>query len=1287
MDNIRSGLSGDYVLGADIDLSGYPNWVPIGTPSAPFTGTLDGTGYTISNLAINRPTEDYIGLFGSCSFATLAKAPNLKNLAITGANITGQDCTGVLAGQILTTLFVENGGLDLVQGCNSAGSVSGRNQVGGLAGYVQGPAYAGHVIAPNVNNYIVFEEVLARITNCNSTAAVTGSGANIGGLIGRLNEIRPYQSRASGAVTGGDIVGGLVGYYYRGACDLCFATGDVTGTVIAGGLIGRASYRPIVSRSYAEGDVTGTGAYEAPTNYMGVGYGGLIGDCEIEAIDKCYAIGNVTGPCRVGGLIGGCHGGNYRSPNISHCFAWGNVEATSMAAGGLIGYIYADMGEIEQGYCAGSVTAPSDAGAVIGQVGVPPFPGATPGTPVIIEPLYFNSAVNTVSTVNGGRGLSAAAFQADSTFDGAWSGYDSIWVIDLDEANYPLLRVFYDPVGISLASTKGTATQGLVLAYTTDGKVFYRAFDGASWAAEVGIPALPEPASALSIFATNDLRIGFITDVAGALSWALTQADSMTIEHVKSLPAGTCGNLIQTDDDVPKLYSINAVQSLAKNDAIFAGNWAALAFGGAKNIPSDNYMSRLKAKYFGGKTWAVWRSRGQHRISPQDEAADVEEALDLVSGSITLRQDTPVVSVSLEVDSFDRTEDGPYGYPIFKYETSAASSVTEVPNGYIGIYTAVDLNNVRNNLSGNYIQMADIDLSGYTNWVPIADYDSNDPFSGIYDFNGFEVSFLTVNSTKNDVGLFGWCIGATFTRVRIINCDVITTRGDAGALAGYIEDCTLYDCYSSGRIQAASYAGGLVGAVWPSTIDRCGSGCDVYTTSTAGGLFGSTRGVILKQCFADGNVTGNQWTGGLIGEVLSGGVEDAYSRGDVIGNSGPIGGLIGCIGEFENSTIVRAYATGNVANGRVASNVGPVVGYAYPGTVVSDTYYDYTTTMQTGSPGIPKSTPEMQQQATFVGWDFETIWKLSAKDEYIPNYPPASTLQLRFKAGDSDPLPMGIFYVDRTQFAVGRENVSVNARNSIGKYLKDQTFDERNNYPVMDLQTILAQILTGAGITYYYVGPETSQVGMAFAPNQPILDGIDDVLTAVRDWQIREEADGKVVVAERTDVAFTQPGTYTFYRNQDVFSRSVTKDDGQTYGRVCVHTGDFTVRVYRPISSSLGWLPPAQKTLYIQAPDGTLSVDAAALATEIAGQLSNSGEVEDFVGPIRPQLLPGDQAQIVDEDGPNLLGTITTVTHRFGLDGFYTAFTVDSGGKINRPMLKDYLQQVSSGVVKAKRTY
>jgi hypothetical protein len=39
-------------------------WQPIGTDLYPFTGTFDGQGYEISDLFIDRPDADYVGVFG-----------------------------------------------------------------------------------------------------------------------------------------------------------------------------------------------------------------------------------------------------------------------------------------------------------------------------------------------------------------------------------------------------------------------------------------------------------------------------------------------------------------------------------------------------------------------------------------------------------------------------------------------------------------------------------------------------------------------------------------------------------------------------------------------------------------------------------------------------------------------------------------------------------------------------------------------------------------------------------------------------------------------------------------------------------------------------------------------------------------------------------------------------------------------------------------------------------------------------------------------------------------------
>ena len=72
LDSVRHHLSSHYILTANIDLSGYSDWKPIGYTygaSNPFNGTLDGNGKTISNMRITSMLYDStlhnveIGLF------------------------------------------------------------------------------------------------------------------------------------------------------------------------------------------------------------------------------------------------------------------------------------------------------------------------------------------------------------------------------------------------------------------------------------------------------------------------------------------------------------------------------------------------------------------------------------------------------------------------------------------------------------------------------------------------------------------------------------------------------------------------------------------------------------------------------------------------------------------------------------------------------------------------------------------------------------------------------------------------------------------------------------------------------------------------------------------------------------------------------------------------------------------------------------------------------------------------------------------------------------------------
>ena len=133
-------------------------------------GSFDRQGGTISGLLINRPTTNYVGLFGYVGIGG-------DHVGLQNVTVTGQNDTGALAGY-------NSGAITLAY---AAGTVSGAGLVGGLVG---------------VN--------VGTITQAYATAAVSGTGNYVGGLAG-YNSNAITQSYAAGTVSGLSYVGGLAG--------------------------------------------------------------------------------------------------------------------------------------------------------------------------------------------------------------------------------------------------------------------------------------------------------------------------------------------------------------------------------------------------------------------------------------------------------------------------------------------------------------------------------------------------------------------------------------------------------------------------------------------------------------------------------------------------------------------------------------------------------------------------------------------------------------------------------------------------------------------------------------------------------------------------------------------------------------------------------------------------------------------------------------------------------------------------------------------------------------------
>lgn len=119
-------------------------------------------------------------------------------------------------------------------------------------------------------------------------------------------------------------------------------------------------------------------------------------------------------------------------------------------------------------------------------------------------------------------------------------------------------------------------------------------------------------------------------------------------------------------------------------------------------------------------------------------------------------------------------------------------------------------------------------------------------------------------------------------------------------------------------------------------------------------------------------------------------------------------------------------------------------------------------------------------------------------------------------------------------------------------------------------------------------------------------------------------------------------------------------------------------KVYADVPFGKWWVQPAHRTLYVEAADGASLSELTAMAQELAESIAISGRLESFAGIFTPQLTLGDEVHIEASDvSEEVIGTVTEVTHSFGKSGFYTSFTVDSGGRKAKSRLSDLIGKAS----------
>ncbi|MCK6602771.1 MAG: FG-GAP-like repeat-containing protein, partial [Bacteroidetes bacterium] len=227
----QSSWSSYFIQTANINAAASSTWdggagfTPIGNGSTNyFTGSYNGKGHTISGLYINRPTTDYVGLFGLAN-----GTGSIDSLGVKNATITGKRFVGGLVG-------LNNSSTRSVSNTFTTGTVTGKSgTAGGLVGSNGGS-----------------------VTRSYSACSVTGNSAIVGGLVGfNAGSGSVSNSFATGSVTGSPShIGGLAGQN-SGSLTNTYAMGSASGSYWAGGLVGLNTSSGTLTNSFSAGSVPG----------------------------------------------------------------------------------------------------------------------------------------------------------------------------------------------------------------------------------------------------------------------------------------------------------------------------------------------------------------------------------------------------------------------------------------------------------------------------------------------------------------------------------------------------------------------------------------------------------------------------------------------------------------------------------------------------------------------------------------------------------------------------------------------------------------------------------------------------------------------------------------------------------------------------------------------------------------------------------------------------------------------------------------------------------------------
>lgn len=348
-------------LYADVDLSDYPAWEPIGTyinsTMRSIKGTFNGNNHSIHNMDVKNPSSQAVGLFGYLDNASI------ENLTI------ASDCTIQASSNASDSYSLRVGGLvgyvdgGTVDNCHFMGSVTVITSESGLQPYTGG--IAGQVEKDS------FYQTSAYVTRCSNSGSVQAK-SYVGGIVGYLYNayVDNCENAQSSTVTFESIGAGIIGVGNGATITSCTNYGTVYGQDAIGGICGMQLSASTLQECDNYANISCVPDEDGNADALG----GIVGASMDSFVDGCTNNGNIVGVKEVGGIVGDAYGS---FAEIENCSNYGTVTGSD-AVGGICGNLAEDvditsctnseMGTITSESMGGGIcgaTAESAASAVI----------------------------------------------------------------------------------------------------------------------------------------------------------------------------------------------------------------------------------------------------------------------------------------------------------------------------------------------------------------------------------------------------------------------------------------------------------------------------------------------------------------------------------------------------------------------------------------------------------------------------------------------------------------------------------------------------------------------------------------------------------------------------------------------------------------------------------------------------------------------------------------------------------------------------------------------------------